>query len=171
MTITKNMKKYEDLLRMIVLLTAFPALLSSCAFIESNQETLWGSAPKTGQEPGTAQTGSPASTSKVAVEDLAAQKGGTLSDIEILWQIPEKEVEGFVLRYGFSRDSLDREAKVSSGELEKFEDPKFGFVYRYILTSVPLNRNLFVSISAFNQGKTSRPSQIIEVPAEKPVLK
>lgn len=105
-------------------------------------------------------------TSKVIVEGLAEKKSATLSDIEVLWQIPTQPVDGFVIQYGYEKNTLDQQVKIATKDLEKFEDSKFGFVFRYVLGDLPLSKTVFVTISAYTGEKVSHPSEVFTVIGE-----
>lgn len=107
------------------------------------------------------------STARVAIEDLKEKKANTLSDIEIVWQIPREYVEGFIIRFGFDKNNLDQQLRVLAKDLEKFEDPEHGFVYRYVIGEIPLGQVVYLSISAFTGEKISKPTDLFEVAAEK----
>lgn len=106
----------------------------------------------------------PPKTSKVDIEKLEA--GPPVTDIEIVWAIPEKPVEGFILRYGYSREKLDQSVKLMSKDTEKFEDPAHGFAYRYHLRKIQADKSLYVSIAAFDGAQQSAPTDVFEVAAQ-----
>jgi hypothetical protein len=151
----------QSLHRTLILLSIL-LFISSCGLL-GNQTNTPPASSTTQQQSNT--SGDP-KTTKVAVESLAEKKGSTLSDIEVLWQIPNQAVEGFVINYGFDQSKLDQHAKIATKDLEKYEDQKHGFVFRYIIGDVPLNKTVYVSISAFNGEKISRPSEVFPVNAE-----
>lgn len=57
------------------------------------------------------------------------------------------------------------EDKVPSAALDRFEDSKFGFVYRYVVKDVPTNKPVFVSLIAYTGSEQSAPSPVFEVGA------
>lgn len=83
--------------------------------------------------------------------------------VEVIWEIPKDPVDGYIIRYGFNRDKLEFEEKVSSSSLDRFEDPKFGFVYRHVLKNVPPEKSVFVSLTAYTGTERSAPSPVFEV--------
>lgn len=104
-----------------------------------------------------------ASPSRVAIE---SGDDPTASDeLEVLWKIPAEPVDAFVLRYGFSREALTEEVVLKVGELEKADDPDFGFVYRHILKNVPPSKRVFVSLASQSGGATTEFSDVFEVEA------
>lgn len=109
----------------------------------------------------------PPTTSRVGIEDLKKKKESTLSDIEIVWQIPREIVEGFIIRFGYDKNDLNQQVRIEAKDLEKFEDPQHGFVYRYVIGDIPLGQVVYLSIAAFTGEKISKPTDIFEVAAEK----
>lgn len=87
----------------------------------------------------------------------------THTNVELVWQVPEDPVDGFVVRYGFQRGSLEHEIKVTTAQLERYEDPSYGFVYRYILKEVPSDESVFISIAAFKGAVVSQAGDVFEV--------
>jgi hypothetical protein len=103
-------------------------------------------------------------TTTIGVEKLptpSEQEKG--SQIEIIWEIPKEPVDGFVIHYGFSKDHLEKVVRLKAGEIEKYEDPKFGFVYRYKLKDIPKNKSVFVALATFQGGVTSELSEVFPV--------
>ena len=101
-----------------------------------------------------------------AVSSGTIDRGATafsLSDVEVLWEIPQKSVDGFVVRYGYNREALDGQVKLAAGEVEKLDDPVHGLVYHYVLRNVPPDKKVFVTVSAFQGQRESQPSVLLEV--------
>ncbi|MCB0328584.1 MAG: hypothetical protein KDD70_02940 [Bdellovibrionales bacterium] len=108
-----------------------------------------------------------ATTAKVAVEGSPSPAIQTPSDeVEVLWKIPEEPVEGFVLKYGFDRQSLSEEIALGLNQIEKYDDPEFGFVYRYVLKNIPPSQKVFVRLATRTDGKLTPFSEVFEVAAE-----
>jgi predicted small lipoprotein YifL len=105
----------------------------------------------------------PSERKPVPVENLDESRSRTLSDIEVVWAIPDDSVEGYIITYGFDPSNMDRVIKLKSSNLEKFQDKNYGFVYRYVLSGIPLARTVYVSISAYNGTLVSAPSKIFKV--------
>ena len=105
----------------------------------------------------------------VEIEALKTTKTADDKDVpnavELLWQIPTQPVDGFVIKLGYSRDHLDKELRVNTPDLERFEDPKHGYVYRYVLHEIPRTHPLYVSMSAFRGEVVSPASEIFELQA------
>ena len=99
--------------------------------------------------------------SKVGIRQGADRN--PVTDVEILWGIPAQPVDGFVIYYGYEAENLPYQQKVAVGDLGKFEDDKFGFVYRFVLKGIPANKDLKVSIAAISDGKITPPSDVFTV--------
>lgn len=108
-------------------------------------------------------------TTPVEIEALKptekSQTKDAPSSVELLWQIPTQPVDGFVIKLGYSREHLDKELRVNTSNLERFEDPKHGYVYRYVLRDIPRSHPLYVSMSAFRGENVSPASEVFELQA------
>ena len=104
--------------------------------------------------------------SNVSIENLEAGRSRTISDVEIVWQIPDESVEGYLINYGFETNNLEKIIKIKTSSLERFQDNKYGAVYRYVIPSIPLNKTVYITISAFNGDNISEPSKVFKVSAE-----
>ncbi|MCI5064897.1 hypothetical protein MRY87_04140 [bacterium] len=87
-------------------------------------------------------------------------------EVEVLWKIPEETVEGFVLQYGFQENDLPNEVVLELSEIEKYDDPEFGFVYRYVLKNIPPSERIFVRLATRSDGKQTPFSEAFEVAPE-----
>lgn len=85
--------------------------------------------------------------------------------IEILWAIPAETVDAYLIRYGYSRDKLEFERKLNVNQVETFEDPTHGFVYRHLLEDIAPDKKLYVSLISVRGDLQSEPSQVLEVEA------
>lgn len=134
--------------------------LGGCSMLGDDlNKTLWDSQT----EPGTATTKDAAvQTTKVPVEPMK-DKTRTSSEVEVIWEIPEKPVEGYIIKYGFDSNNLDQEIKLPAEALEKFDDKQHGFVYRHILSGVPISKTVYISIAAYQGETISDSSRVIEV--------
>ena len=159
--------KKNNFITRVLITSSLYLSLSACSLLSGNTpptpEAVTTKPSETTSVPTNAAT---PKTAKVTIESLAEKKSSTLSDIEILWQIPVQPVEGFVINYGYDKAILDLNVKIATKDLEKFEDPKHGFVYRYVLGDVPLSKTVYVSIAAYNGTKVSLPSEIFPVSGE-----
>ena len=139
--------------------------LSACAFIRDNTIGLFeGAEPEQIEQTEEADETALDSEATSSFEQRAVTPTPPrANDVEIIWEIPKKAVEGFVIHYGTNGKQLSEELQVLSAELEKFDHPEFGPVYRYYLRNQAPNASLFVSISAFDENGVSDPSAVMEV--------
>lgn len=86
--------------------------------------------------------------------------------IEVTWEMPSEPVDGFIIRYGSSPNSLSKEVTVSSHDIKEERDPEFGPVYRYLIRDVENAQKLFVSIAAVKGQSVSNFSDALEAQAE-----
>lgn len=101
-------------------------------------------------------------TTQVTVKELERTKDHEPEDIEITWQAPNDPVEGYIIRYGSTREQLDNQEVIYAKELESILDEKHGTVFRHNLTSIPNDQPVFVEITAFQGDLLSEPSEIFE---------
>lgn len=150
--------------------------LASCSFVERNTIGLFSADAMQNSEGFTspaAQAPASEQTAMVAVEPRSAKAPANVAlgtRIEVIWQIPKDPVDGFIVRYGYTTDAMKFEQRVTTGELDRYEDPKFGFVYRYVLKDIPVEKPVFVSLMAFTGSEQSTPSPVFEV-APTPIKK
>lgn len=85
------------------------------------------------------------------------------SEVEVIWAIPQEPVEGFIIRYGYTRDNLEKLVKVDAKKLQRYDDPKYGFIYRHIIRNLENSKSIYVTLAAYNGDKESEPSNIFEV--------
>jgi len=86
-----------------------------------------------------------------------------LSDVEVIWAVPGEPVDKYLLRYGFSKESLNLEIEIDASKLEKVQDPAHGEVYHYLINDVPSARTLYLTLISMRNGISSEPSQIFEI--------
>ena len=146
--------------------------ITGCSFLERNTVGLFSDENKT-----TVEAGSPdgASATPVAptekqptppreVPISAYQRPGLGSEkIELTWKIPSEEVDGFVIHYGFDRQKLGSEIQVKVEDLEQYDHPQYGPVYRYYLENLPKTKTAYVAISALKDSYVSNPSEVFEI--------
>ena len=89
------------------------------------------------------------SLAPVPVEALDVQNGVAATDVEILWIPPTDPVDGFVVRYGYSKDDLNETVKIPLAEAEIINDPKHGNVMHYIIRDVAADKKLYITLSIF----------------------
>ena len=106
-------------------------------------------------------------TTQIDVEklkDLEAKK----AVVEILWAIPKEPVDSYVIKYGLDEELLDKQLSLKVAEIEKYEDEKFGFVFRHLVSDVPQDRAIFVAIASEKDGKRSEFTNVFKVnPSER----
>ncbi len=160
------MKRYQNFghlaasrgLKLLVFTTLL-TVLSSCGLLGR---------PDAKQEPGAPGAVEQSKTeTQVAIEELERKQFEKTADIEVLWQIPEQPVDGFVIRYGYERDQLDRIVEVPADLLEKIEDPAQGIAYRYLLHDIPTEKRVYLTVSAYKDKLESEPSAVFVVEPDK----
>ncbi|MBX7143760.1 MAG: hypothetical protein K1X79_04865 [Oligoflexia bacterium] len=162
------------------LLASLLAAQIGCGFTYRNTIGLFDSAPAkqsaftspaTAPEPETSVVKpEPSQDTTPTTETLAQTPPSTATrsaiqatQVELLWEIPKDAVDGYIIRYGLDREKLDHVKRVPASALERFEDSKLGFVYRYVLSDVPEKSSVFVSLSAFVGEHVSTQSQVLEL--------
>jgi hypothetical protein len=86
--------------------------------------------------------------------------------IEITWETPSEAVDGFIIRYGSSPNSLTKEVTLSTTDIREVNDPEYGPVYRYLIRDVENASKLYVSIAAVKGQAVSNFSDVLEAQAE-----
>jgi hypothetical protein len=86
--------------------------------------------------------------------------------IEVTWETPSEPVDGFIIRYGTSPNSLTKEVTISAADMREERDPQYGPVYRYLIRDVENSKKLFVSIAAVKGQAVSNFSEVLEAQAE-----
>lgn len=124
----------------LILLSSVSLLVSGCSLFES--------APAAQD----AQQKAPGSISEsdVAVDSrvTSATRHSTVDGIEVTWEVPSEETDGFIIRYGSDPTRMNSEVSVKNAELRREDDSQYGPVYRYVIVGVPSGKSLFVSIAA-----------------------
>ncbi len=130
--------------------------LSACSLFESATED-------TGikvQESFESYAGEPEDEVTAVTDSSGTSASQTYSGIEVIWEMPDDDVDGYIINYGFERDKLDRSVKVAIAQLERTSHPDHGFAYRYIIPDLDEKRTLYLTISAYTGEKVSLPSPI-----------
>lgn len=145
--------------------------LSSCSlfddtFLGSPSEQSETASQSEQADPGKIPSAPDSPTTKVGVEDFEVSKDRTISDIEVIWQIPEETVDGYLITYGYEPENLDQQVKLQAQSIEKFEDKHHGFVFRHVLSGIPLSKTVYISISAYNGNVVSGPSKTFKVTSQ-----
>lgn len=130
------------------MITARPLILAALASLSLAACSLFEGAP----QPTEPQAGE---ASKVSEADLpidsrvtSAMRRATVDGIEVTWEVPAEETDGFIIRYGNDPGHLDSERVVEVSELRRETDSQYGPVYRYVIVGVPPGRQLYVAIAA-----------------------
>ena len=89
--------------------------------------------------------------SNVKIEDLVDDEHAALSDVEILWGIPEFQIDGVIIKYGNSPDELTETVKLPIEDIRIIKDPKYGPVMHYIVRDVPINQKIFATITGYKE--------------------
>lgn len=83
------------------------------------------------------------------------------SSIEIVWRVPAGPVTAFLILYGSDPEKLSSSVRLPVEDLEKYDDPNQGPVYRYYLQGVPPSLPVYVSMVSENSAGKSAPSEPI----------
>ncbi|MCB0321712.1 MAG: hypothetical protein KDD60_12370, partial [Bdellovibrionales bacterium] len=60
----------------------------------------------------------------------------------------------------------DNEKRLQLSDIEKFDDPNFGFVYRYLLKGIPRETTLYVRLATTKGDQKSEFSETFTVKPE-----
>lgn len=88
------------------------------------------------------------------------------SDIEVVWLVPEQEVDRFVIEYGFKQHKLDQKVELEPRQLQITNDPKYGRAYRYLLHNLPKKQEIFLMLRSVKGEMRSDPTPIVSVEAQ-----
>ena len=140
-------------------LVAMLCAVSGCSYIQNASDKLFGEkkAP-----PAEEQTQPPVEETNSSAK---ISRPPTTQGIEVLWEIPKEDVDGFIVRYGFERLHMDHEIKLSKADVAEVNDAEFGKAYRYVIQPTPADKAVYVSIASFKGELVSEFSEVIE---EKP---
>lgn len=163
----------------IVLLSTLA--FSGCSFIERNTLGLFSSEPSSLDQEETDSSNSKTELNSAADKinnapfalkqqssDLLQQTptitdSSQLDEVELLWRIPEEEVDNFIIHLGYDKDLLNQELIINPSQTEKIEHPKYGLVYRYILAKQPKDKPIFITISSVKNTVVSAPTPVMEI--------
>jgi len=106
--------------------------------------------------------GSLPTTQSEVVDTQKAPPAKSQQGIEVAWKVPSEPVDGYIIRYGETPDSLQSEVRVSIIEIREEQDPELGPVFRYLIRGVQGSKRLFVSIAAFKGDVVSNFSDVLE---------
>lgn len=103
---------------------------------------------------------------RVPIQAFQVPEGESPSNIEILWQAPiDEKVEGFVIKMGYSPEKLESEIRLRTSEIERYNDPSFGTVFRHVVHDIPAGQPLFVAVASLVGGTPSVMSEVFELKA------
>lgn len=86
--------------------------------------------------------------------------------VEIVWKGPAGKVDRYVINYGYEESALGNKIDLQVQNLEQYEDPEYGQVFRYYLTETDPNKDLYFNIQAVTDDILSEPSRIMRVASE-----
>lgn len=86
--------------------------------------------------------------------------------VELVWEIPSGSVEGYIIRYGLSREQMTQELKLKADEPQKITSADGIERYRYMLPNIPSDKPIYLSIAAIGPNGESAPTEVFEVPSE-----
>jgi len=134
--------------RILVLLCLTFTCLSACSLITPPEQ----------QEVKKAGAESDKIVPTAPVEVKALEENNAATNVELIWEATSNHIDAFIIRYGMKPEQLDKELKLDSNLVEKYKDPTYGLVYRYVLRDIPPGQSIFVAISSIRNGVASAPS-------------
>lgn len=135
-------------------------LLSSCSFLERNTVGLLTSSEDGNKPPRFTREKDSDDLNSVAVDELQPSE---VAGVEVLWSVSDEDIDGYILYYGDDSDKLTKEKRLPLDKLKKEQNTEHGTVFRYILTDVPEDESMFVSIAAYRGELVSEKSKTFEV--------
>ena len=178
------MKNRRNIILKSTLLSLLLITLSACQTLHNNTIGLFTgpSSPEQTQAPAQAKkttstfqssthrtdvmAGETKPTTTIEVEKLHPEKKQKKSLVEIIWAIPKEPVDAYVIKYGYSKESLDHQTTLNVKDIEKYEDKHHGYVYRYFVQDVPDKDKIFVSMASVKGNNTSAFTEVFEVVAK-----
>lgn len=106
-------------------------------------------------------------TTDVQVQPVMPKESGDDS-IVIKWLVPEEELDGYVIRYGFSATSLEYEERLEWSRIGTITDASRGKIFVHNLKGLPTDKTIFVSLAGIKDDKLSKPTAIFSVSPTKP---
>jgi hypothetical protein len=168
--ITKNYKNFSSTLVCGSLLSCSLLILSGCSFLgdstpevledRSNEDTTF----EDENEDEIEQDGGREASLQIRRERSTSVNRALYDDIEVIWEIPKTQVDGFIIEYGRPNSTSHKRERVQTAQLERFDHPRFGYVYRHTLRGVPSTSEVEVFIRAYRDETISESSQAIIVP-------
>lgn len=102
-------------------------------------------------------------TTTVPVTELKHKREDTQSTVEITWVAPERAIDGYILRYGFSQNQLNLERRLRWSDLLVTSDPTHGKICTYRLEALPGEKTIYLTLAEENGGRQSAPTDVFEV--------
>lgn len=135
-------------------LTGF--IFSSCSFFDSNNEIAERAKERRALSRAVQQETAQNTAETVKIEPR-------LTDVEIIWTAAEDGADGYIIRYGYDKDSLNMTDKVSIGEVINIQDPTHGHIVKYVVRNIEASKRLYISVASYKDDSESIPSQIFVV--------
>ena len=88
------------------------------------------------------------------------------SDVEVLWAVPDEPVDRFILRYGSNKESLEKEISLTPLQLTTVISPQHGKAFRYLITGIPKDQILFLTLASAKGEEISKPTEVFEIRGE-----
>lgn len=94
--------------------------------------------------------------------ELSTNEDQEESVLELVWLVPEGIVTKYLLTYGFDQDNVNTKLEVSVSELQTSLHPKYGQIYKYLLTGIPSGKKVYYKLQAGNIFGYSEPTEIVK---------
>ena len=141
--------KKEKLNKLLIVL--LPFLLNSCSFMHRNTIGLFSK-----DSEGTPQFNySVDANSTGELKEVLPEVSSDTGNVELRWKIPEQSVEKFVVKFGFSPESLNFRDIVLPNELQTVASSEHGQIYQYELRNIPKDKEVYVALASVSEGKLS----------------
>lgn len=101
--------------------------------------------------------------SQVPVEAAPGKKPAGDDSVVIKWLVPEAELDGYIIRYGFSATSLEYEERLNWKSIPTLDDESRGKIFVHNLVGLPTDKTIFVSLAGIKDDKVSKPTPIFSV--------
>ncbi len=128
--------------------------LSGCGFLSE----LTGPASSSAAQGSTSAAAEQPKPSQLTVEQVP-----TTSDLELIWAVPNDPVDRFILKYGFAMENLDKEVSIAAVELSSIDTPEHGKAFRYIISNLPKDKTIYLTLTSARGEELSQPSEVFEV--------
>jgi hypothetical protein len=80
--------------------------------------------------------------------------------VRISWKVPNKGIDGYVIKYGYKPDMLSEKVVIQKEQLILEKTKENGAVYSYFLSNVNPKKNLYFKLHAFT-GKVNSPNTVV----------